>query len=93
MCCGTGARVPSISFEKGRDEPFVASTIRRWLAAVILVQVLTAGCGGRSSGGASDDAVLVELQQALAKAWLTRDRTMVERIIGPEWTSTGRTAA
>jgi hypothetical protein len=31
----------------------------------------------------------VELQQVLAKAWLARDRTTVERIIALEWTSTG----
>jgi hypothetical protein len=36
-----------------------------------------------------DEAELIELQQILAKAWLTRDRAMVERIIAPEWTSTG----
>ena len=36
-----------------------------------------------------DEAELIELQQTLAKAWLTADRAMVERIIAPEWTSTG----
>ena len=36
-----------------------------------------------------DEAVLLEMQQALAKAWLTRDRPTLERIIAPEWTSTG----
>ena len=37
----------------------------------------------------ADEAELIELQQILVKAWLTGDRTMVERIITPEWTSTG----
>ena len=36
-----------------------------------------------------DEAVLLEMQQALAKAWLTRDWPTLERIIAPEWTSTG----
>jgi hypothetical protein len=36
-----------------------------------------------------DEAELTELQQLLAKAWLTGDRATVERIIAPEWTSTG----
>ena len=36
-----------------------------------------------------DETELIELQQILVKAWLTGDRTMVERIITPEWTSTG----
>lgn len=36
-----------------------------------------------------DEAVLVEMQQDLAKAWLTSDRPTLERIIAPEWTSTG----
>jgi ketosteroid isomerase-like protein len=31
----------------------------------------------------------MELQQVLAKAWVSGDRAMVERIIAPEWTSTG----
>jgi len=36
-----------------------------------------------------DETKLVELQQTLAKAWLAGDRATVERIIAPEWTSTG----
>jgi ketosteroid isomerase-like protein len=36
-----------------------------------------------------DEAALVDLQQDLARAWITRDQSMVERIISPEWTSTG----
>jgi hypothetical protein len=36
-----------------------------------------------------DEAELIELQQVLAKAWMTRDRATVERIIAPEWRSTG----
>lgn len=36
-----------------------------------------------------DEAELIELQQVLVQAWLTGDRAMLERIIAPEWTSTG----
>jgi hypothetical protein len=36
-----------------------------------------------------DETELVELQQTLAQAWLAADRATVERIIAPEWTSTG----
>lgn len=36
-----------------------------------------------------DEAVLIELQQVLARAWVTHDRETVERIIAPEWRSTG----
>jgi hypothetical protein len=36
-----------------------------------------------------DEAELIELQQVLARAWVTRDRETVERIIAPEWWSTG----
>jgi ketosteroid isomerase-like protein len=35
-----------------------------------------------------DETELIELQQTLAKAWLSRDRARVERIIAPEWAST-----
>ena len=36
-----------------------------------------------------DETELIELQQTLAEAWLAGDRATVERIIAPEWTSTG----
>ena len=35
-----------------------------------------------------DETELIELQQKLATAWLSRDRAMVERIIAPDWIST-----
>jgi hypothetical protein len=46
-------------------------------------------CRPPGLSAAQHEAVLVELQQALASAWVTRDRSTVERIIAPEWTSTG----
>jgi hypothetical protein len=36
-----------------------------------------------------DEAELIELQQALARAWITCDRATLERIIAPDWRSTG----
>ena len=36
-----------------------------------------------------DHDALIELQQALARAWITRDRATLERIIAPDWRSTG----
>ena len=36
-----------------------------------------------------DELTLVQMQQVLAKAWASGDRAAVERIIAPEWTSTG----
>jgi hypothetical protein len=59
------------------------------LATLILTCALTVACGGQKSPAAQDETVLVELQQVLAKAWVSGDRTTVERIIAPEWTSTG----
>ena len=36
-----------------------------------------------------DETALVALQQTLAKAWLSRNRAEIERIIAPEWRTTG----
>jgi ketosteroid isomerase-like protein len=38
---------------------------------------------------ARPDAELAELQQTLAKAWVGGDRETIERIIAPDWISTG----
>lgn len=35
------------------------------------------------------DAELIDIQQELARAWTTGDRLTIERIIAPDWTSTG----
>jgi hypothetical protein len=58
-------------------------------AALILVAALTTACGDRSFFRVQDETVLIELQQVLAKAWIAGDRATIERIIAPEWTSTG----
>lgn len=36
-----------------------------------------------------DRTVLAQIQQVLAKAWVSGDRPAIERIIAPEWRSTG----
>jgi hypothetical protein len=38
---------------------------------------------------ASTEQVLMDIQQALARAWVAGDRLALERIIAPEWTATG----
>jgi hypothetical protein len=42
--------------------------------------------GSKASG---DEATLLGLQQALARAWMAGNRAEIERIIAPEWRSTG----
>src|SRR5687767_5647516 len=37
----------------------------------------------------SPRATLTELQQVLARAWVSGDRTTIERLIAPDWTTTG----
>lgn len=36
-----------------------------------------------------DEVVLAALQQALAQAWVSGDRATIDRIIAPDWRSTG----
>ena len=36
-----------------------------------------------------DEVVLAALQQALAQAWISGDRATIDRIIAPDWRSTG----
>ena len=48
-----------------------------------------AKCEDQNLATMQDEAELIELQQILAKAWLTGDRAIVESLIAPEWTSTG----
>jgi hypothetical protein len=43
----------------------------------------------QGSGAGMDAKLLAELQQTLAKAWAGGDRETIERIIAPEWSSTG----
>jgi hypothetical protein len=41
------------------------------------------------AASARDEVVLTELQQALAKAWMSADRATIDRIIAIDWKSTG----
>ena len=56
--------------------------------ALLVVAALTVNAG-QSSGTERDKADLVQIQQALAKAWISGDRATIERLIAPEWRSTG----
>jgi len=55
----------------------------------VLVTTLTPLTGRQRSSAMEDEAVLVALQQTLAKAWVGGDRATIERIIAPQWISTG----
>jgi Domain of unknown function (DUF4440) len=46
-------------------------------------------CRPAGSTAHRDEAALIEMQQDLAKAWVSGDRTTLERIIASEWTTTG----
>jgi ketosteroid isomerase-like protein len=56
---------------------------------VVVASAMSMTCRTQGPSVQQDEAALVELQQELARAWVTRDRSTVERIIAPEWTSTG----
>ena len=54
------------------------------------VRPQVAGCRSQEPPTSAQDEVrLLELQQLLAQAWVAGDRVTVERIIAPDWTSTG----
>jgi hypothetical protein len=57
------------------------------IALVIMAGITVAADQGRRTE--RDEAVLVQIQQALAKAWVDGDRAAIERIIAPEWRSIG----
>jgi uncharacterized protein DUF4440 len=64
--------------------------VARWIGAILIgLAGLTMVLVGRQGQLTSTERTLVELQQILAKAWVAGDRAMIERIIAPEWTSTG----
>ena len=57
------------------------------IALVVIMSPMTAASqDGRPEG---DRAALAQIQQDLAKAWVSGDRATIERIIAPEWRSTG----
>jgi ketosteroid isomerase-like protein len=56
---------------------------------MVVASASVVACRGQGPAVEQDEAALVETQQRLAKAWLAGDRPMLERIIAPDWTSTG----
>ena len=52
----------------------------------MLNSTVTASQAGRPE---QDRSALIQIQQDLAKAWVSGDRATIERIIAPEWRSTG----
>jgi ketosteroid isomerase-like protein len=62
--------------------------IRSMLVAVSVATLVAAG-EARQAGASKDEVVLAALQQTLAKAWVSGDRETIERIIAPDWRSTG----
>ncbi len=64
-------------------------TMAHWVGAILVGFVgLTEVMGGQTQVTTTEQT-LAELQQTLARAWVAGDRTTIERIIAPEWTSTG----
>src|SRR5688500_12508613 len=60
---------------------------------LVLLTLVVAGVTARSAeqgvGPGNDEKMLAQLQQTLAKAWVGGDRATIERIIAPDWSSTG----
>jgi hypothetical protein len=56
---------------------------------VILLFVSQASTSPDASATPRPQESLEELQQVLAKAWVAGDRATIERVIGPDWTTTG----
>ena len=61
----------------------------RWLLVVVSLATLIARGDAWQSGASKDEVLLAALQQTLAKAWVSGDRETIERIIAPDWRSTG----
>lgn len=59
------------------------------LVAFVVVAGLAAERAAQRGGAVKDEVVLAELQQALAKAWVRADQATIDRIIAPDWKSTG----
>lgn len=59
-------------------------------SSIVLVVMLSPTVAANQDGGPERDrAALAQIQQDLAKAWVSGDRATIERIIAPEWRSTG----
>lgn len=61
----------------------------RLVLLALVVAGLTVRGAGQGFGVGNDEKALAELQQTLSKAWVGGDRATIERIIAPDWSSTG----
>jgi ketosteroid isomerase-like protein len=60
-----------------------------WVLAAAAAAIVAVQGAGQSAGASRDVKELAELQQTLARAWVGGDRPTIERIIAPDWRSTG----
>ena len=69
------------------------NAIPEWLqiviAIIVVVSALVMACRSQAPAAHRDEAALIEMQQDLARAWVSGDRTTLERIIASDWTTTG----
>ena len=56
---------------------------------VVLLVVSQAATSSTASAAPQPEESLQALQQVLAKAWVAGDRATIERVIAPDWTTTG----
>jgi hypothetical protein len=59
------------------------------ILGVVLLVGSQAATSPAAAAGPRPRETLEELQQVLAKAWVAGDRATIERVIAPEWTTTG----
>jgi ketosteroid isomerase-like protein len=64
-------------------------TFSSLVLVVMLSTTVATNQDGRPEQPEQDRAALAQIQQDLAKAWVSGDRATIERIIAPEWRSTG----
>ena len=69
--------------------PFTITVMTHLFFVAFVVARLAAGVAEQAPGVAKDDVLLAELQQALAKAWVSGDKATIDRIIAADWKSTG----
>lgn len=56
---------------------------------LFLLTAAQAASGPDAFARSGPEETLAELQQVLARAWVAGDRAAIERIIAPDWTTTG----
>jgi hypothetical protein len=80
-----------LSFIGVRPTAGQVSSMVRGAPCWAFVLTMACGCAAGTSADdvAGDTATLAQIQQRLAAAWVAGDRMMLERLIAPEWRSTG----